>query len=103
AKAALAYPLPDPRGDQAAGARVGARVHGGERAVVQALAPQLDEHCPELAVARGHLQAGADERAQAAPGPPGASRLGGDAAIEISAHAQRGGGEDGLLVLEVVV
>ncbi len=70
---------------------------------MQALAPELDEHGPELAVARGDLQARAHEGAKAAPRPARAAGLRGYPAVEIGAHAQGGGGEDRALVREVVV
>jgi len=98
----------DPLGDQRADLPAHPLVKGGvDRAqppVVHHLAPELDEHDPELALLHRQPEAGGDEGAQARAGLARTPRLcRRDAAVEVRRHGGERGHEDRALVGEVVV
>jgi len=95
--------LREPRTDQPAGARVGLPVHRGEAAVVERLAPELDEHGPEVAAMDRGLEAPPDHRAEPPARVPGPAGLRGHATIEVGGHPQGRRGQHRGLVAEVVV
>ena len=103
AKPARAAPARQRRADEPPRARVGLAVDRGQAPVVEGLAPELDEHGPEVAALhRGLRQARitARSRARASRAPRACDR---HPAVEIGGHPQGGGGRASPLVAEVVV
>src|SRR6185436_3107001 len=89
--------------DETPGARVGLPVHRGQPALVEGLAPELDEYGPDVAVVHRGTQTRADDRPEPPPRVAGPARLGGHAAVEVHGHAPGGRGQHCGLVAEVVV
>ena len=67
------------------------------------LAPELDEHRPEIPALRGHLETRAEQGAQVPAGVADAAGLRRHAAVEVGHDGRGRAAEDGALVPEVVV